>query len=310
MSVKAYFLVGPTSSGKSEVAHLLARRMSLPILSIDSMQVYRGLDIGTAKPAPSEIKGITYYGLDVVDPDKEFSVAHFCRYVRGVVGEINTPLIVCGGTGLYSKALTDGLDDGPRPDPELRAEWRAAADAGNVGLLRAELKKVAPEVLDAMDDAENPRRVMRALEWAKAGRVPSRTWTGKGAVFTGLNVAAGELRVKIELRAEKMFKAGIIDETRAALEKFGMLSRTASQAIGYAEALEVLGGRMTCAAALESVKARTRRLAKRQRTWFRNQSQMDWISVEPGADAEALADLVGESWRRNGAVSLFMREDE
>lgn len=305
MKNRAHFLVGATASGKTEVAHLIARRTNVPILSIDSMQVYRGMDLGTAKPTQEERHGIAYYGIDIADPDADFSLAQFCSYVSGIAGDISGDIIVCGGTGLYAKALTRGLEDGPVPDRELRERLDAMLAESGVEAIRQELKNTAPEVYASLKDKENPRRLMRAIERAHAGAPLADSWVDdSGVVLTGLDVHADRLKDRIGVRAAKMFADGIVDEVESLIAKHGALSRTASQAIGYSEALGVIAGNLSEERAVEVTATRTRQLAKKQRTWFRHQAEIDWIERSDSASIEELADLVIESWNRNGSVEL------
>ncbi len=307
MKSKAYFLLGATASGKSEVAHIISRRRSLPLLSIDSMQLYTGLNVGTAKPSISEREGIRYYGLDIASPDMDFSVAQFCEYVRGILADIGEELIVCGGTGLYAKVLTERLEEGPKPDPELRKKWERIVAEGGVELLKDEVRSVSTRVFESLKDKDNPRRLIRALEWARSGEQLPETWReGSGSVLTGLDMPVEALRAKIDIRAEKMFANGLIEEVRGLVAKYGGLSRTASQAIGYAEALAVVDGSMSKEQAIERTKIRTRQLAKKQRTWFRNQVEVDWVAADPSSNSEELADSVEASWRKNGAAEIVL----
>jgi len=270
------------------------------------MQVYEGLDIGTAKPSPEERQEIHYYGIDIVPPTEDFSVSSFCSYVEEMLGEIGGDIIVCGGTGLYAKVLTEGLAEGPAPDPAERLRWESAVTGGHLDLLKQELREADQSAFAALKDTENPRRLVRALEWAKAGASKERSWGRSESVLTGVVLEPAELRTRIDARAERMFGKGLIEETRSVVERFGKLSRTAAQAIGYSEALAVIEGRMKIDEALETVKSRTRRLAKKQRTWFRHQARVDWI--EAGSDdLDVIADRIEESWKRNGAITVRVR---
>lgn len=304
MKGKFCFLVGPTATGKTGVAHCIARRKSLPVLSVDSMLVYQGLDIGTAKPSVIERQGVKYFGIDLVAPDTDFSLLQFHDYVKGIIAEIDGPMIVCGGTGLYAKALTEEFDSGAGPDAAFRLEWEAVVRDRGTGPLQDELRRISPGAFEALKDRENPRRLIRALERARAGLAPAVSWDSESRpVLTGLDSAPEKLRDRIERRVDGMFDAGLIDEVKGLLAEYGTLSRTALQAIGYAEVLAVLNGGMTEREARERTKARTRQLAKKQRTWFRHQSKVDWIDAD-SADVEALADRVMESWRQNAGVNL------
>jgi tRNA dimethylallyltransferase len=301
---KAYFLIGPTASGKTDVAHIIARKQSLPILSIDSMQIYEGLDIGTAKPTHSERSGIDYFGLDIVAPSSSFNLAQFYEYAAGAARRIDGEFIVCGGTGLYAKALAENLEDGPEPDPALRDEWEAVCKKDGVAALQSELLSVSPDVYESVRDKENPRRLIRALEWARDGRaLPDKWGEGGSTVMTGLEVPNEELAERIAVRATRMFDDGLLDECRQLVEKYGQLSETAAQAIGYREAFAVIEGSMPLALAVEETKMRTRRLAKRQRTWFRHQVNVDWVPTV-GKDANTIAEDVIKRWQEQGPAEL------
>lgn len=304
MNSRFCFLVGPTAAGKTGVAHCIARSKALPILSIDSMLVYQGMDIGTAKPSLSDRQGISYYGIDLVSPDVDFSIQQFYSYVQCVIRETAGPIIVCGGTGLYAKALTEEFDAGTAPDASFRLEWEAAVRDRGVGPLQDELKRIAPEAYAALKDPANPRRLIRALERARVGVAPADSWdTARKPVLTGLDSEPGRLKERIEQRVDRMFDGGLVEEVQGLLAKYGTMSRTAMQAIGYAEVIAMLGGEITEREARDRAKARTRQLAKKQRTWFRHQAEVEWIDADSG-DGEALAAKVVESWRRNAGVDL------
>lgn len=300
----AYFLVGPTAAGKTEVAHILARRRNWAVFSIDSMLVYRGMDIGTAKPGSAEREGIVYFGLDLVDACEDFSLAMFCRYASDVLRSYTGGLIVCGGTGLYAKAITAGLDTANGPDNKSRMRWeKLLADRG-VEALQDELRSADAQAYDRLPDKDNPRRLVRALEHAASGaRMDvSARWRDR-PVFTGISSPPSALAEKIERRVDSMYSGGLVDEVRGLLARFGCLSRTASQAIGYAEVIEYIRGGLSLGQAKERTKARTRQLAKKQRTWFRNQASVDWIDAS-GLKPDRAADLVEASWSRTGKTML------
>jgi tRNA dimethylallyltransferase len=279
--------------GKTAVAHVLAHRLGLPILSADSMLVYRGMDIGTAKPSLEDRKGIAYFGIDLVGPEQDFSVADYLAAVRAS----NPPpqVIVAGGTGLYAKCLLQGLDEVAPPDEALRQRLASLP----VEELQAELRRVDPEGFDRLRDKQNPRRLVRALEKAHGGRTAGLGWSDPAGTIVGLRMDPSRLANRIEARVEAMYAGGLLDEA-ARLRAAGGLSKTARQAIGYAEAWDVLDGKASVPVAMERTAARTRQLAKRQMTWFRNQAHVDWIEVGPGADAQALADMVHSRWQQHG----------
>jgi len=285
----AFFLVGPTAVGKSAVAQHLAEQRSASILSADSMLIYRGMDIGTAKPTVAERGDVPYYGVDLAEPDESFSVWDYRRHALEALAALpeGEELIVTGGTGLYVKSLIHGLEDRPGGDAALRTEWeRRLADEG-IGALQDAVRRAAPERFEALADKENPRRLIRALEAAGAPHaVPS--WTSaEEPVVVGLSMEPELLNARIAQRVEEMYAQGLMEEVTRLLERDRPLSETARQAIGYAEAIELIEGQATQAEAVERTIIRTRRLAKRQRTWFRHQANVDWLEVAPESDVAA-----------------------
>ncbi len=307
----AFFLVGPTAVGKSAVAHALARREGWAILSADALQVFRGMDIGTAKPTASERAEVTYCGLDLVAPDQEFSADAYLAEARAVLvrhAAEGRKTLVVGGTGLYVKALAHGWQPGGRVPDGVRAAWELALAEGGVEALREALGKRAPARLAALADPFNPRRLLRALEQAELeGPVPAaRAWATAepGVPLAGLHMEPAALRERIAGRVDAMLAGGLEEEVRALLARYGRLSRTAAQAIGYAEMTDVLAGRLTRAAARERMLARTRQLAKRQRTWFRHQVRVTWIDVTNGMETEAIATRVMAHWSEHGPTTI------
>lgn len=296
-------IAGPTGVGKSALAMALADRLGGEIVSVDSMQVYRGLNIGTAKPSLEERNRIPHHLIDVVEITSPFDAAQFARLAHLAVADIQqrgrVP-ILCGGTGLYFKAFVDGIGSGPPPDPGLRAELEARSPTD----LLAELKQCDPETF-ARIDRNNPRRVIRALEVIRLSgrRFPDThsRWHAErvkhGArEFFGLWRSAGDLRVRIDERVDRMFAQGLIQEV-AELRTHGLEeNRTAMQAIGYRQVLEHLQGLRSVAETIELVKQRTRQFAKRQMTWFRRQVELEWIDVSGQSDTSIFVEnLLGPS---------------
>jgi tRNA dimethylallyltransferase len=292
------FLAGPTASGKSAVALALAERLGGEIISVDSMQVYRGMDIGTAKPGPAELQRARHHLIDVAGLDETFDAARFVQLAGAAAAEIQARgrvPIFCGGTGLYFKAYREGLGEAPPADAALRA----ALEAQPLAELLAELERSDPATFQRIDK-KNPRRVVRAVEvirmtgrpfsaqraaWADpAGRRSS------GADFC-LTRPAGELRERIARRVEEMFAKGLVAETESLLGRGLEQNPTARQALGYRQAIEHLRGRRGLAETKELVKIRTRQFAKRQLTWFRRQMRLEWITLE-GQSPEAAAAML------------------
>ncbi|MCF7818423.1 MAG: tRNA (adenosine(37)-N6)-dimethylallyltransferase MiaA [Kiritimatiellales bacterium] len=298
---KAFFLVGATASGKSAVAQYIAEREGQLIVSADSMNLYRGMDIGTAKPSSHDRESVDYAGIDLAEPTEKFSVANYLDAVQPAFAS-GREIIVAGGTGLYVKCLTEGFGDVPPENESLRSELepldfqtlekRAKEDAAD---LYAQLNE---------DDQKNPRRLIRILEKTCGADIPvCSSWNSKPKpTLVGLHVEREELCRRIERRVEQMYAAGLLDET-AELMKLD-LSPTALQAIGYAEAFAVLGNTMTLAEAKEKTTIRTRQFAKRQMTWFRNQLNVEWIEVAGFPSVEKLADAVSNAWKRIGATPV------
>ncbi|MCU0785378.1 MAG: tRNA (adenosine(37)-N6)-dimethylallyltransferase MiaA [Verrucomicrobia bacterium] len=293
------FLAGPTAAGKSEIALCLAEKLGGEIISVDSMQVYRGLDIGTAKSTPAERARVPHHLVDVVDLTAPFDAAKFVALANQAVAEIQSRgrvPIFCGGTGLYFKAHLEGLGEAPVGDPKLRAELEAAPLAD---LLR-ELEQRDPVTFSKID-RKNPRRVIRAVEvirltgkpfsaqrarWGEAADEPQPAMPGSRgraphqALF-GFSRTSDDLRSRINARVDKMFAAGLVEETRRLLAQGLVENKTAMQAIGYRQVVEHLRGERSLPETIELVKSKTRQFAKRQMTWFRLQLKLEWIELTP-----------------------------
>ena len=301
-SAQPLFLVGPTASGKSAVALELAGRLDAEIVSVDSMQVYRGLDIGTAKPTDAERARVPHHLVDVADLSEAFDAARFCTLARAALDDIRQRgrrALFCGGTGLYLKAWLEGLGDAPPSDAALRATLEAAP----LDQLLAELERTDPETFSKIDRA-NPRRVVRAVEVLRltgrpysAQRAPwkDRSTDAPAARCIGLGRAPEELRARIDSRVDAMFERGLVAETRSLLDAGLESNRTAMQAIGYRQVVEHLRGERGLPDTVELVKIRTRQFAKRQMTWFRRQMNVHWIAVPPDEPAARTADRILEN---------------
>ena len=292
----ALFIAGPTAVGKSEIALRLAEQRDGELISTDSMQVYRGLDIGTAKPTPAERARIPHHLLDVCDLNDPFDAAQFVRRARQAVAEIQARgrvPIFCGGTGLYFKAFVSGLGEAPATDSALRAELEAAPFES----LLHELRERDPVAYEKIDK-QNPRRVIRAVEVIRlTGRKFSEQraeWKTPAALPVEKNSYCftrppADLHARINARVDAMFARGLVEETSALLERGLDLNPTALQAIGYRQVAEYLRGEHSLEETVELVKIRTRQFAKRQLTWFRRHGNMKWIELNP---SEPLEDIV------------------
>jgi tRNA dimethylallyltransferase len=306
---QAIFIAGPTASGKSELAMRLAERLGGEIISVDSMQVYRGLDIGTAKPSPKERERIVHHLIDVVDLKESFSAAQFVALAAIASREIRRRgrvAIFCGGTGLYFKAYMEGLGIATPPNSKLRLELETQATEA----LLKELAECDP-ALYATIDKKNRRRVIRAIEvlrttgrpfseqrskWRLSASLRNHDEPPSHPCFLGLERAAEDLNERINQRVERMFERGLVDETRQLLALGLAANPTAMQAIGYRQATEYLRGERSFAQTVELVKTRTRQFAKRQRTWFRRQTAANWIHLAPGQSAETVAAGLAEKF--------------
>ena len=282
------FLAGPTAVGKSAIALALVEKIGGEIVSVDSMQVYRGLDIGTAKPTADERARVSHHLIDVCDLTEAFDAAQFIRLAQKVVAEIQsrskTP-VFCGGTGLYFKAFLDGLGDAPATDAKLRAELEAAP----LEKLLEELRARDPATFEKID-RQNPRRVVRAVEVIRlTGKKFSEQradWAIQNSKFKIQNYfcltrPAEDLHARINTRVDEMFRRGLVAETEQLLKRGLAENKFALQAIGYRQVVEHLRGERPLAETIALVKSRTRQFAKRQLTWFRARKNWEWVELKP-----------------------------
>lgn len=305
----ALILTGPTAVGKSAVAHRLAEQLGAIVLCADAMTIYRGLDIGTAKPDAGMLQKIQYCGLNLVNPDESFSVGAYVVEARRAVQEAEAsqkPLIVVGGTGLYISALLRGLDTAGEADPARRAHWEGVQQEGGVSALQKALRQLDPEAYAALADPKNPRRLIRALERAESGEA-KRTWDTRALrPITALQMEPALLRAQIDIRAHEMFGGGLVEEAARVRKKWPKLSPTASKAIGYAEAFAVLDGTLKPLEAIARTASRTWQLARRQMTWFRHQIPVSWLTVTEEITLDELAAAVRRQWEQDGPVRLHI----
>jgi tRNA dimethylallyltransferase len=281
-------VVGPTATGKSDLAVQLALRLRGEVVSADASQLYRGMDIGTAKIPPEERHGIPHHQIDVLDVTQEATVAAYQRDARADVDAVlarGAVPVVAGGSGLYVRAALDRLEI-PPTDPDVRAALEGRLEREGLPALVAELRAADPRAADDIEP-NNARRVVRALEViALTGRpfsatMPTREFV-RPTVLVGLRADRDELDQRVERRARAMFDAGLVEETRGLVDLGLREGRTASRAVGYVQALAVIDGTMTVADAVADTAVRTRRLVRRQESWFRPDPRITWF--------EALAD--------------------
>ena len=292
-------LLGPTASGKTEAALALAPGFGAEVLCVDSMLVYRGMDVGTAKPTPAERAAVRHHLLDVADPGEDFSVARFQSLARDVLADVEargqTPLFV-GGSGLYWRAAVDGLEF-PGTDPATRRDLELEAAALGPAGLHARLRDMDAEAASRIEHG-NVRRTVRALEVAAITGRRFSSFATAWKVFppanlrvAGIRIPASALGRRIEARVRAMLAGGLVDEVHRLQEAGVGPSLTARQAIGYAEVLAHLEGRLSLDEAAEGTIRRTRALARRQMAWFRRDPRIRWFDTGEGGAAEALDDL-------------------
>lgn len=300
MKPKVVVIVGPTASGKTAVSIELAKKINGEIISADSMQIYKYMDIGTAKPTLDEMQGIKHYMLDVVMPDETFNVAKYKSMAESAIEEIlkkgKLPIIV-GGTGLYINTLVDGIEFADVPgDEEYRNELIEKGYREGAMSIYKELEKVDSESAKKIDP-NNIRRVARALEIYKVtGKtktqldIESRKEVKYDYRLFGMEWDRETLYNRIDLRVDKMIEAGLIDEVRNVTEKF-KISNTAVQGLGYKEVIEFLNGNISYEEMIEKLKLETRHYAKRQLTWFRREKRIKWIKPDENATCVIINEL-------------------
>lgn len=293
-------IVGPTGSGKSDLALGVARLVPVEIVVADSRQVYRGMDVGTATPDAAARASVPHHLIDLAHPDEAFTVADWVARARTLVPEIagrgRLPLVV-GGTGLYVAALVDGHDYAAQPwSPDVRRRLTDELEAVGLGPIVSRLRELDPETA-ASTDLRNPRRVVRALERAEAGGggvVPTaEPYPGRVAMF-GIDRPREVLYRRIDARAAAMFgPGGLLDEVRGLLAAGYGPELSPMSGHGYREAARHLAGEWTLAQAVESTARRTRQYAKRQLSWFRRDPRVTWLAAGDGpADAPHLVERV------------------
>lgn len=293
-------IVGPTGIGKSEVAYELCRRLPAEIVAVDSMQVYRGMDIGTGKPDASLRRLFPHHGLDLVEPEEPFNAARFVREISPQIASIQErgrrPILV-GGSGLYLKGLLDGLSPAPGEDPLVRQRLIAQGIEEGSPCLHAQLKRVDPVSAERIHP-NDLKRIVRALEVYQATGQPISRWheqtssplIGKEkCVIFGLTSARDLLYSRIEARIDRWLGVGWCDEARALSQR--MLSQTAQEALGYKELFGHLQGAMDWKTAVSLIKRNTRRYAKRQWSWFRQNPRIQWILTD-GLTPAVIADQI------------------
>ena len=291
-------IAGPTASGKTSLAVELAKRLDGEVISCDSMQIYRRMTIGTAKPTPEEMDGIVHHMIDVCEPEENFSVSRYCEMATPILDDIlarGKTAIIAGGTGLYMDSLIKGNDFAPFPATGHRERLENRLEEIGLDALLSELAAIDPEAADRSQ--RNPRRIIRALEvYYETGEtitahnlrtqaIPPRY----NPLWIGLDFEPRQLLYdRIDLRVDIMLQQGLVEEIQDILGSGVPASATALQAIGYKEFVDALAGRMTIAEAADQVRQSSRRYAKRQLTWFRRNRAIHWLTRKEGDGAEEI----------------------
>ena len=304
---KVIVVVGPTASGKSSFAIKLAQRLNGEIVSADSMQVYRGMDIGSAK-APENERIVEHWGLDLLEPGEPFSAALFQEYARSAFKDIfnrgKTP-ILCGGTGFYVRAAIDDYDfpKGNQIGNDIRDKWMDFADKYGAEALWNALAKIDPNSAQLIV-VNDIKRIVRAFELLEDGKTYAQQKESLSSIpelipsiWIGLEVDPQLLKTRINTRVDKMIELGLVAEVESLLDSGFREAITASQAIGYKEIVAALDGKCSMDDAIEQIKTSTRRYAKRQRTWFRKEKRIHWIDANnPDSDfVEAALKVIAEN---------------
>ena len=297
MNGATIYLTGATASGKSALAMHLAKRLGGEIISVDSMQVYCGLNIGTAKPSAEEQAEVPHHLIDVAQLSEAFDAAQFVRLAKSASESISSRgriPIFCGGTGLYFRALMEGLGNSPPSDELLRDELSLLPFESLVAELKIKDPKAAKQI-----DLKNPRRVLRAVEvirltgrpyseqrigWDKLKRAPENLFC--------INREVDVLNQRIHKRVDEMFSLGLIEETQILIKRGLRDNRNACQALGYRQVLDLLDGELSLESVIDKVKIKTRQFAKRQRSWFRNQMQCDLLDWPKDENVDSFCELL------------------
>lgn len=288
-------IVGPTASGKTRLSVELAAHLGAEIISFDSMQIYKGMDIGTAKPTPEETKGIPHHMIDIADPREDFSVSRFVEEADGILQGLlsrGKPVVLVGGTGLYIDSLMKGLDFAPYPQSGVREKLTAIAQTQGIEVIMEQLRAVDPESAERIHPS-NQKRVIRALEiYLETGKtmtqhnLESQQKPDKyDPLWIGLDYINREaLYSRINRRVDLMIQEGLLDELHRLLAQGIPESATSMQAIGYKEFLGYIRGESTLEEATELLKQSSRRYAKRQRTWFHRNPKVNWLMLDDEPD--------------------------
>ena len=310
MKSRIICIAGPTASGKTALAVALAKELDAEVISCDSMQIYKYMDIGTAKPTTEEMEGVPHHMLSVVEPADEFSVGRYCQMADPILQDIlarGKTAIIAGGTGLYMDALIRGNDFAPCPSTGMREKLEQQADQEGMEAMLALLHSIDPEAAEKLHLADR-KRILRGLEiyyetghtMTEHNRMTQAIPPKYQATWFGLeDENRQDLYDRIDSRVDKMLEAGLLEEIRSLLSSGISEKCTAMQAIGYKEFIGAMNGQITTEEAAQQVKQASRRYAKRQLTWFRRNNAMHWLRRSPTDDTAKILSLarqvLGES---------------
>ena len=291
-------ILGVTASGKGRLAFDLARRVNGEIVSIDSMKVYRRMDVGTAKPSAEQQKQVKYHLIDIVEPSDPFTVSIFLDKAREIIEEIENAgknAIVSGGTAMYIKTLLYGLFEGPSSDEVIRERLKERVETEGSQQLHKEMAKVDPEAAERIHP-NDARRIVRALEVYELTGKPISSFQQQFSaelmhedwIIIGLRREKELASSRINMRVKKMIEAGLVDEVKNLLAEEKPLTKQAAAAIGYAEIIEHLNGEVSLEEAIEKIKVNTRKFAKSQRTWFKTFKNVNWIDIAEDETPESI----------------------
>jgi len=300
-------LLGPTGSGKTALSLALAERFDGEIVSCDSVAVYRGMELGTAKPSAEERARVPHHLIDVAEPDQTFTAGAYMKAARAALGEITARAhlpIVTGGTGLYLRALTEGLFAGPARQEELRRRLRHSAERHGCAWLHRVLTRLDPGSAERIH-AHDTQKLIRAIEVCLAARRPMSEVLGRDPLTgfrllrIGLNPPRPALYARLNTRCATMFAAGLVEETRGLLARYGPVK--ALDSLGYRQGQAVLAGTLSLEAGIEAAQQGHRNYAKRQMTWFRREPEVHWLAGFGDDDevTRAAAELVENAQRPN-----------
>ncbi|MFC6162901.1 tRNA (adenosine(37)-N6)-dimethylallyltransferase MiaA [Kribbella jiaozuonensis] len=298
-------VVGPTAAGKSDLAVALSKHLDGEVVNADAMQVYRGMDIGTAKISATERDGVPHHLLDILDVTETATVAEFQQLARAAIDDCidrqRTP-VLAGGSALYIRAILDDFVF-PGTDPVVRARLEAELEAHGSGALHARLQATDPKAAEQILPS-NGRRIVRALEVAEitggpyVATLPEHRYIYPGAIQLGLDVPRPELDARIDLRVDRMFDAGFVAEVRGLLDKGLIEGKTANRALGYSQVIALLNGEIDEKQARERTAQATRRFARRQDSWFRKDQRISWLQYDDPDLVEKAFRVIAQGNRR------------